>query len=314
MSLKNIFKSNKIVFFTGALIFIVAVHGCGSFKKDPRRPVARVNNKAITLKEYQDALSRLSAPSAPASGENLATLKKELINQLVEEELILQEAAKAGLNVSAQEMAYEIESIRNEYRDEDFTRSLAERYGSMDNWKEEVKKKLLIKKTIGSLVAPKRPPGEAEARAYYESHSREFEAAPEVRSRMIVVSSEEDAQRIRKRLTRWNFADIAKETSLSPEAKEGGDLGVFSRGEMPPAFEDAVFRLKPGEISAVIKTDYGYHIFLMEERREGRTLNFPEVREKIIEKLGSQAADEELSAWIASLKSQSKIEIKEDLL
>ncbi len=310
MNLKNLLKGVKIVFFTAALILMPAVYGCNSFKKDPRRPVARVNNKAISLKEYQDALSRLSG----AGGAGLEGLKKELINQLVEEELILQEAAKAGISVSVQEIAYEIESIQNEYKDEDFAKSLAERYGSMDNWKEEVKRKLLLKKTIGALVAPKRLPGDNEARAYYDGHAGDFEVPSEARARMIVVASEEDAQKIRKRLTRWNFADVAKEASLSPEAREGGDLGVFSRGEMPPAFEDAVFKLKPGEISGVIKTDYGYHIFLAEEKREARTLRFPEVREKILEKLRADAAEEELAVWIASLKNQSKIEIKEDLL
>jgi peptidyl-prolyl cis-trans isomerase C len=294
-------------------VIALIASGCNFFKKDPKRPVATVNDRIITLKDFQDALKRL-APNAGSDPEGASGLKKELLNQLVEEELIIQEAEKAGLSISIQEVDFEIESVQREYGEEDITASVIERYGGMDAWKEEIKRKLLVKKAVLSLVNSSAPATEAEAREYYEAHSEDFKVPLKVRARMIVVATEEDAVKLRKRLTRWNFASVAKEASLSPEAKEGGDLGFFSPGDMPPKFESAVMGLKPGEISPVVNTEYGYHIFLVEEKAEAGTLQFLEVRGRIMEGINSKRAEQGVIEWVQALKRQARIEIKEGLL
>jgi parvulin-like peptidyl-prolyl isomerase len=131
---------------------------------------------------------------------------------------------------------------------------------------------------------------------------------------MILVESEEKARSIRKTLTPKKFAEIAREVSLSPERASGGDLGFFGRGEMPKEFEDVVFNLKVGAISRIIKTSYGYHIFLVEARRRGGRLKFSEVKDRIMERLRQEKGEAEFSDWISSLKEDKRIEIKERLL
>ena len=287
--------------------------GCSGPESEPQKIVAEINGSPITYSRYHDSLKRLMPSGHTGTQEELAELKKELINQLIEEELVLQEAKNLNIGASEAELSSELEGIRKDYGDEPFKEAIAERYGSADNWKEEIRKKLLIRKTI-EKAAPGSSPTEKEVKKFYLEHMKEFEVPDQVHARMIVVKTDEQARKVWMRLKPSNFAQVALEDSLSPENKDGGDLGFFSRGEMPQEFEDAVFRLKPGEISPVVKTGYGYHIFLLEEKKKGRRLKYKEAKKKIIERLRAEKAQDEYAAWITSLKQNAKITVKEDLL
>ncbi|MDO8427001.1 MAG: peptidyl-prolyl cis-trans isomerase [Deltaproteobacteria bacterium] len=293
-------------------LLLLAV-GCSGPKSEPPKIVAEINGSVVTYSRYHDSLKRFMPAGHTGTQDELSEVKKELINQIIEEELILQEAKNLNINVDNDEFFSELEGIKKEYGDELFKETIAERYGSVDNWKEEIKKKLLIRKTI-ERAATGSDPSEQEVKKFYLEHLKDFDVPDRVRARMIVVKTDEHARKVWNRLTPSNFAEIAIEESLSPENKDGGDLGFFSRGEMPQEFEDAVFRLKPGEISPVIKTDYGYHIFLLEEKKKGGRLKYKEARHKIIERLRADKAQDEYAAWITSLKKNAKIKIKEELL
>ncbi|MBI5827888.1 MAG: peptidyl-prolyl cis-trans isomerase [Deltaproteobacteria bacterium] len=295
----------------------VGVFGANGCKKTGGQDtVARVGDRPITVRQYSDALKRLMPPGQQGTQEEISELKKELINQLIEEELMIAEAGRAGITVDVRELSQEVEGLKKEYGDETFKEAVEERYGSIDNWKEEIRRKLLIKKTVDQLIGRKAGQSvtEKDAREYYLRHIEDYDVQEQAHARMIVVASEDEAGKIRKRLNAKNFAAVAGEVSLSPERKNGGDLGYFARGDMPKEFEDAVFKLKTGEISRVVKTEYGYHIFMLEGRRSGRRLGFEEVKVRIMERLRSEREDEELSAWIKSLKKNTKITVREDLL
>ncbi|MFQ5736318.1 MAG: peptidyl-prolyl cis-trans isomerase [Thermodesulfobacteriota bacterium] len=296
-----------------AFLLFSGVAGCKGPGVDPDRPVANVNGSVITYTQYQDALKRL-VPVDSLAKDDLAEIKKDLINRLIEEELILQEAGKRGITVSEGEVSSEVEGLREEYGDGSFRDAIAQRYGNMENWKERIRKKLLIRKTVESVTSGGEGPAEADAREYYKRHAVEYDTPERVRARMIVVADSEEARSIRAGLTAANFAKTAREKSLSPEKDRGGDLGFFARGEMPQEFEDVVFKLKPGEISGVVKTEYGYHIFLVEERKKAGRLKFPEVKDRIMRMLSLEKADDEFVAWMVSLKRNADIKVREELL
>jgi peptidyl-prolyl cis-trans isomerase C len=204
--------------------------------------------------------------------------------------------------------------MKKEYGDDSFKSVVEERYGSFKGWEERIRRKLLVKRAIEKLTAPVKVT-DAEAEAWYREHKEEFSRPEQVRARMIVVASEEEAGRVRVGLNALNFGDVAKEVSLSPEGSRGGDLGYFSRGDMPGEFEQAVFSLKkPGEISEVVKTPYGFHIFLLEDRRQKGTPAYPDVRNRIMESLRAEKSAQLLGKWMDMRKRSSKIEVREELL
>ncbi len=278
--------------------------------------LAKAGTRVITLKEYEDAFARLLPPGSADAKEELHLLKKELLIQLIEESLILDEADRMGVSVNDEELGREVEGIEKEYGSPSFKDAITARYGDLAVWKEEIRRKLVLRKVMDKVAALKKgpPPSEEAIKRYYDEHIKEYDLPEQAWARMIVVSAEDEAHKIRKRLTRANFAATAKEVSLSPEAGRGGDLGFFGRSDMPREFEDAVFKLKAGEISKVVKTSYGYHIFLLEERRKSRRLRFDEVREKIRARLVLEAADAQFGKWVEGLKANANIEINEELL
>lgn len=307
--------------FTAYCLLLTVLVGCqgGSVSPPPARKVlARVDGMEITLERFQDSWKRFISESEPAldiKGEEMKELKRGLLNQLIEEELILQEGRSMGLEVKDEEVSREIEGIKKEYKEEGLQAVILQRYRGMEGWEEELKRKLLIRKVIDEVIAPGVEVREEEAFNYYKDHPGEYNVREQVRARMIVVGTEEEANRIRARLKKGEeFAMVAEEVSLGPEGKRGGDLGFFGRGEMLKEFEDVVFTLPVGKLSPVVKTPYGYHIFLVEERRKARVLRYPEVREKIMAWLKMEKVDKEFQDWVKRLKERARIEVREELL
>ncbi len=302
-----------IIVALAALIFT----GCtkGPEVVENQTAIITVGKRVITLKEYDETLRRhVGGELDEADDEELSAIKKAVVAQLIDEALILDAAIRLGLTVSDEELAEEISSIKGASGDDDFNSMVTEHYGTMEKWKDEIRRKVMIRKCIETVIGPKIGVPEDIARQYYDSHLKEYTIPRQVRARMMLIATEEEARKIRKGLTVKDFAEVAKEVSISPEASSGGDLGYFGRGEMPKEFEDVVFNLKVGKISRVIKTGYGYHIFLVEARRRGGRLKFAEVKEQIVEQLRMERGEVEFNDWILSLKEEKRIEIKDELL
>jgi len=111
-----------------------------------------------------------------------------------------------------------------------------------------------------------------------------------------------------------DFADVAREVSLSPDARDGGDLGFFSRGVMPAEFDEAVFPLKEGTLSEVVRSPYGFHIFLVEEKTKAKDLSLDEVRGEITEILRRRQMEKLYIKFIVDIKKKAEIEIDQQLL
>jgi len=104
------------------------------------------------------------------------------------------------------------------------------------------------------------------------------------------------------------FAAVAKGVSLSPDAAQGGDLGFFSRDEMPPEF-DAVFELPPGKLSPLVKSAYGYHLFLVEEKRPAARLSRQEAARDIRALLEAERRETVYQAWLQELRGKAAVEV-----
>ncbi|KAB2838502.1 hypothetical protein F9K50_09160 [bacterium] len=155
---------------------------------------------------------------------------------------------------------------------------------------------------------------EEAVKKYYEEHLDQFKVPESVRVRQIVTDTKEKAESILRRLRQGeNFAKLAKDLSLSPDRREGGDLGFIPRGSFPREFE-VCFTMNPGEISPIIPSLYGFHLFKVIEKAPGRTQDLTEVSNKIFMQLKQRAREQYLKSLLERLRSQAKIEINRDVL
>jgi len=159
-----------------------------------------------------------------------------------------------------------------------------------------------------------------EISTFYTENPTYFEASEEVSARHILFKAEAGAdaetkavakakaEAARKRaLAGEDFATLATELSEGPSAPKGGDLGFFSKDRMVPPFSEAAFALKPGEISGVVETRFGYHVIKVEERTEARTVPLEEVKDRIRQGLSQEGQQGRIEALLADLREKAEI-------
>ena len=236
------------------------------------------------------------------------------MNELIEEEIVIEQARKDEITISPEELNGIISHDDREYGARYFYESIVPLYGSVENWNREIERKLLVARVIDGVKGSVEDISEWEVSKYFIRNEAEYKVPEQVKAAMILVATKEEADGVKKRLSAGeDFATLARELSISPEAVSGGELGVFARGEMPQEFEEIVFKIPLREPSEVVKTGYGYHIFLVRERKKGRTLKFENVKKDIEVKLKAEQADTKLMEWIRSLKKEATIEILEEI-
>jgi len=138
---------------------------------------------------------------------------------------------------------------------------------------------------------------DVELKEYYRTHKSQFQEPTRVVIRQVVLASEADAKKLRSRINPSNFESLARELSISPEAKQGGVLGPFAKGDMPSVF-DVAFEMAPSEIQAILKSTYGFHIIMLDRKIPKAELGFEAVRGRIQEILKKKRQDEEYQKWV----------------
>lgn len=220
------------------------------------------------------------------------TLRRQILNQLIDEKLIVLEAKKQGITVSDAEVQKQVDQAVNDARERlggeaAFQEQLRRENTTLDRLKEkytaEVRRQLLAQKLVQKQI-PRRPVPQAEAEAYFKANPSKFPKMPaEVRLSVIQIPVKADsaaelkgrnaALAARKRvLAGEKFAKVASEVSDDPNsARSGGDLGYFLQGTMEPGLESAAFSLPPGKVSDPLRTPYGWHLLEVMDRDTART-------------------------------------------
>ncbi len=305
--------------------FLIGTVGCDQSQQKAaplKKPAITVGKKTFSAKEFEKEMARMlpavleevEEGQEDVSPPDMVGLRKNLVNQLIEERLILHEAEKLGFTISEQEVKEDMDTLWEDPTDEEFKTAILEKYSSIDNWKAEIKRKLTIKKIVEELVNSKVSVSEAEAKKYYDGHHATYTIPAQVHARMIVVETKQAARNAKRRLARESFEDVAADVSTGLEAATGGDLGFFGKGDMPPEFEEAVFNLPVGELSSIVKTPYGYHIFKVEEKKKSGTQSFAVVKDDIRAFLKREKFERAYRRWITTLQKNTHIEVNEDQL
>lgn len=254
--------------------------------------VAWVNNDVITLQELNTVAEVNSAIS-----------KKEILQGLIEQKLILQEAIKQGIEVSNEQVSEIMNAMKKQFPTEAaFEDALLKEGINKEELAERYKENLTKQQLIGKEVS------ERIKISPEKMNTIRVDLSYEIRARHILVKSAEEAVLIMARIDRGeDFEALAREGSICPSGKDGGDLEFFHKYQMIPEFSEKAFSLRIGEVSQVVKTNLGYHIILMIEKREIPKDRLYVLIQEQEEKLRKEAFEQETEVWLKELKEKAYI-------
>jgi peptidyl-prolyl cis-trans isomerase C len=248
---------------------------------------------------------------------------RQVLDDLINIRLVAHEGKARNIAVADADVDTQIGKIRQQFKTEDeFKQALQQRALTLDDVKTETRTEILVTKTLEAEILPKITIAQTDLDNYYKSNPDQFKAPEQVRASHILIpvnSSMTDAQKaeaktqaegILKRVRAGeDFAALAKQYSKDSSAQSGGDLNYFERGKMVPAFEQAAFSLKPGDVSEVVETPFGYHIIKVTDHKDAHTVPLAEVSDRLSEFLKQRKQQELTQTFIQSLHSKYKIEI-----
>ena len=296
------------------LLLLVFVHGCHQ-PPEPLPPLIKVGQRQLTLQQFEREL-QLSYPDISVlSEQQQLLLKKQLVNRLIERELILGEAERSDVRIAPAELDAAMIELRGNYSAAEYREILREAGQSEESWQAVLRLRLLTMKVSAAILDPLVQVDVKDAEKYYLAHREEFRRSEELRARQMLFDSKEAAEVILKKLKAGgNFAELAREYSLSPDRENGGSLGYFSRGQLPPEFDKVLFRLAAGQLSDPVESPYGVHLFLVERRRRAGLRPFAAVQDEIIAMLRQQREEEVFQLWLGKLHENTRISVHWDLL
>ena len=277
-----------------ATLCVAALFGCqgsttsGGVKSEGKKEgkvLAEVNSGSITTGDFDRELKNL--PEYLKAMADTPQGRKEMLDTMVIRELILQQAAKDGLDKGTE----------------------------IEDKLQDLKKRLIVESFLKKKVEVESKVSDEDMKKFYEQNKDKFKSGEQIRASHILVKTEKEAKDILAQLkSGGNFEELAKKNSVDSSSAKGGDLGWFGKGSMVPAFEKAALALKEGQISDVVKSDFGFHIIKLTGKRPAGIRPFEEVKEQIKGAIMPTKQQEVFQKIKDELKKTAKITIKEDVL
>ena len=312
---------------TISVLVILAALTALSYAAVVDKIVVVVNNEIITQREVDIMLGPIYGQYRNMyKGEELIKqledVREKILKQLIEDRLIFSEAKKLNIVVEEKEVDAKIDEMKNKVGSEaDLESMLNEQNLTLNELRARYKEKIMIRKLIDQKVGAKIIITPLEVKNYYNDNKDSFMQPEEIKLRAILIKPKQEKggetgalQLMRdlvKRLKEGcDFAGLAKEYSDDPAASEGGLMGYVKKGDLMPQIEDIVFKLKEGEVTGIIKSPLGYHVFKVDEKKVRRMRELVEVRQDIDEFLYRAKASQRLKGWIDSLSKSAYIEFK----
>ena len=287
--------------------------------------VAVVNEDVITLSDYRQQHEMMrQALRTQLQGDEFESqykdAKEALLERMITELLLLQEARRQQINVNEQ-INMMIENIKVDNgleSDEQLRQTMRQQGINFEAWKREMEKRFLREAIIYTEVARSIVIEDSEIVKYYRLYPDEFTELPENTLKAIYVSGEGKIQEeiegkmkeIEGRLAAGeDFGEVASAYSEGPEREAQGDLGGFKKGELDRTLEEAVEVLLVGETTSWLRTANGWYLLRLIDKKESRRKTFEEVRDQIQAKLSQQQQQVKLDEYLEKIKKRSYIEI-----
>jgi peptidyl-prolyl cis-trans isomerase C len=287
---------------------------------------ATVNGAVIPLKTYngqvQAIIQQYAGQGVNFQPEQMADLKIKVLENLIDQELLYQDAVSKGLKISDDEVNNQLEAVKSQFPDEATYKSeLAAQGMSEEEIKSDIGKTLLVEDYITGKYGPLIKVEESETQTFYEENSQYFTQPEQVRASHILIMVEPDAEEsikkdaldritgIKERLNGGEeFSELARTLSEGPSNANGGDLGAFGRGQMVKPFEDAVFAMNVGDVSDVVETQFGYHLIKLTAKNAQTNVPLEQVRTQIVDHLTQLKMAELINGYIITIKPGAIIE------
>jgi peptidyl-prolyl cis-trans isomerase C len=278
--------------------------------------------------EYGPQLAKLAMQSPETAAQQEKMLMQPITQKMMVEQLLDEEAKAANITMTEEDiiagMTQQLAAQKTPMTLDQFKSIVAAQGGDFQAIKESAARGMKYNKLFESKWTDSIAVTPEEAQKYYGEHPKEFETPEQVRASHILIATkssdpntdpnkvkvqakEKAATLLKQVKDGGDFAALAKENSSCPSAAQGGDLGLFPRGQMVKPFEDVAFALKPGEVSDVVETQFGYHIIKVTEHRDPNTVSFENARSGIVSKLTQQKKNEFVRKYIDGLRAKAKI-------
>jgi peptidyl-prolyl cis-trans isomerase C len=286
--------------------------------------VATVNGEDIQKWEVEAALKQAEASAGgPVPADKRDAVLRNILDELVTYHLLAQEANGRKMNVPDADVDAEMLKIRQDFPTEDaYKQALLLQGVTVDQLRALTRRAMQAQKLVDAEVTSKIAVADAEVDTFYKENIDRFKQGDTVHVSHIYLAVPPNAPPAEKNQKRAaatellkqvragaDFAKIARENSNDATAANGGDLGFFGKGDMPPDFEKVAFELKPGTMSGVVELQTGLHIIKVHERRGPRTAPLAEVRENVKAFLLNGQRQTKLDQLLGQIKGKSTIQI-----
>ena len=289
-------------------------------------PVAVVNGEPITKAELetalQDAVKGSGMDPATLTAEQKMDAYRQILDDLIIDKLITK--AAADVQVDQEEVNAELAKIKTQFpSEEEFAAQLATTGQTPEKLSEMMGKLMRQRQWIKQQIGKEVEVTEADAQKFYDENKSEFEHPEQVKaSHILFLVKANDSEEVAKsqhekakaalakaKAKGADFSAVAKELSEEPGAKQsGGELGYFSKERMVPEFSEAAFALKSGQISEPVKTQFGWHVIKLEDRKAAGVTPFEEVKEQVKAYLEGGKQRKAIEELINKLRGSAKIE------
>jgi peptidyl-prolyl cis-trans isomerase C len=287
--------------------------------------LATVDGEKIERWELEGAIKAVEARAgSPIPADKRDEVLRGLLDQLVAYHVLAREAHDRKLDATEAEVTARLAQIKGGFPDEKaFQEALTSQSMTLERLQQQTRMGMQINKIIETEIASKIAVQDAEVDAFYNQNRPQFEQGESVHASHILIMAPQGADAAKKQEAKSkaqqvlkdlkggaDFAKVAKEQSQDPgSAQNGGDLGFFPKGQTDPAFETAAFQLKPGAVSDVVETQFGFHVIKLHEHRAARTAPLAEVSGQIKEFLTGQQRDAKIGEFVDQARSKRKVTI-----
>jgi len=290
------------------------------------RTVAVVNDEAITESELNETLLPVYEQLKIIYKDDelefyFEKARRDALNQLIEDRLMLQEARKRKIPVSRAEVDKRLSELKSKFPSEkDFEKSIGAGHMTVHKLRGRIKDQIMMLKLFNMEVRSRILVDPNEITEFFNSNKDSFRGKERVKVSNITTKFKSKTEKkealvvIQKAFSLvkegQDFKRVAKRLSDSLNAKDGGDLGILEKGQMRPEIERIIFSLKEGEISKVVETESSFNIFLLEKKFEIESKILDEVKDDIKNALFQKKLEEKFNRWISELKEDSYIVVK----